>query len=155
MLRERLGEKKFERYYKFTFVRNPWARILSSYFWRQGLPKKRPVLPFSEFVENVREVVTNCLYYHQEFADHFIPQVEFTRDANDIFRFEEFESGVNTLAARFGILIDKVPQKKPRHYDNYWEFYNDDTRSLIADIYHEEIDEFGFEFGSGDDGFST
>ncbi len=147
MLRERIGDEKYNSYYKFSFVRNPWARLLSSYFWRQTLPKERPVLPFDVFVDNARQVVVKKLYYEQEFGDHFIPQAEYTRDVDDVFRYESFDSGVITIASRLGIPPATISPKTPKHYDNYWEFYDDSTREIVANTYRDEIDEFGYEFG--------
>lgn len=146
MLRERIGNEKYDSYYKFAFVRDPWSRILSSYYWRQTLPKKRPVLPFVEFIENVERVVDGRLFYRQEFGDHFIPQVEYTSDVDDVFRFEDFENGVRAIASRLGVPIRKIPAKKTKHYDNYREFYNDYTRQIIARIYRDEIEAFGYRF---------
>lgn len=149
MLRERIGDDKYESYYKFVFVRNPWSRILSSYFWRQTLPRKRPVLPFTKFIENVERVVDERLFYSQEFGDHFIPQLEYTSDVDDVFRFENFEDGARQVASRLGLTVRKIPAKKAKHYDNYREFYNDHTRQVIARIYRDEIDEFGYRFTPG------
>ncbi len=148
MLREYIGNKKYSDYYKFVFVRNPWARILSSYFWRQTLPKKRPILPFNEFINNVEQVVGRQQYYDQEFGDHFIPQVEYTSDVDDIFRFEDFANGIEKIASRLGVTIVKIPPKKPKYYDNYWEYYNDYTRKVVARVYRNEIHEFGYFFGT-------
>ena len=146
MLRARLGDKKYDSYYKFTFVRNPWARILSSYFWRQRLPKKRPVAPFPDFVENAKQAVRTGQYYRQEFGDHFIPQTEYTRDVDDVFRCENFENAVRTVAAKLGVFVGRVPAKTPKHHDKYREFYDGRTRAVIAELYREEIEELGYRF---------
>ena len=146
MLRERLGAEKYESYYKFTFVRNPWARILSSYFWRQTLPKKREVLPFSDFIQNVKNTVENNLYYDQDFGDHFIPQTKYTESVDDIFRYDHFELGISKVAVALEVSVPNFPPKKSRNYDEYWNFYDDRSRDIIAEIYSEEIEQFGFEF---------
>ena len=146
MLEERIGHQKYSDYYKFAFVRNPWSRILSSYFWRQTLPKERPVLPFEDFIGNVAQIVAKKNYYSQEFGDHFIPQTEFTSDVNDIFKFEDFEASIATIAAKTGIVINKIPPKKAKHYDDYTKFYNKETRQIIAKIYKTEISKFGYSF---------
>jgi len=146
MLRKKIGNKKYEDYYKFAFVRNPWARILSSYFWRQTLPKKRPVLPFPDFVETARQAVTKRRFYDQDFSDHFIPQVEYTVDVDDIFRFEEFDKSIKVLAAKLGIETEPVPPRKPKPHDRYWTYYDNQTRSVIAEIYREEIEQFDYRY---------
>ena len=148
LLRGRIGEGKYWSYYKFSFVRNPWARLVSSYFWRQQLPKKRPVISFEDFVESARSAVISGQYYNQEFADHFIPQLDFTRDADDVFRFESFEDGLRTVAAKLGVELGPLEGKPARPYDRYWEYYDNDTRTIISKTYREEIEKFAYEFGT-------
>ena len=148
LLRSSIGEDKYWSYYKFAFVRNPWARLVSSYFWRQQLPKKRLVITFEHFVENARSAVISGQYYNQEFADHFIPQIEFTRDADDVFRFESFEDGLRTVAAKLGVGLGPLEGKPARPYDRYWEYYDNNTRSIIFKTYREEIEQFAYEFGT-------
>lgn len=145
LLREALGEK-YDAYYKFTLVRNPWARLLSTYYWRQQLPKKRPVLAFEAFVEYAGEVVRTHGYYDQDFGDHFIPQVEYTRDIDQVFRYDAFEKSVQTVASRIGLSIPGIPPKEPKHYDDYRAFYTDKARALVASIYAEDIAEFDYAF---------
>ena len=41
LLRVSMGHEKYDSYFKFTFVRNPWARLVSDYFWRLSGPKKK------------------------------------------------------------------------------------------------------------------
>lgn len=146
LLRQQIGDDKYDRYYKFAFVRNPWARLVSDYFWRQQLPKIRPILPFSDFVNNAQRLVLENRYYEQEFGDHFIPQVCYTADVNDVFRFENFKEGVLAVAAKLKVAVDPILPKEPKPYDKYWEFYDDKSRSIIQEIYAEEIEQFGFEF---------
>ena len=147
MLRQRIGKTKYDHYYKFVFVRNPWARILSSYFWRQTLPKKRPVIPFIDFIASVEQVVNEQQFYNQEFGDHFIPQTHYTDNVDDIFRFENLREDIKKVASKLDFPTMSVPPKTPKHYDKYWEFYNNETRNIISSTYAEEIELFGYEFG--------
>jgi hypothetical protein len=146
LLRQQIGSEKYDGYYKFSFVRNPWARIVSDYFWRQQLPKKRPVLPFPEFVRNVQKLVLENNYYEQEFGDHFIPQTCYTIDVDDVFRFERFEEGIQTVATKLGVETGPVSAKESNPYDSYWTYYDGVSRSVIHEIYREEIEQYGFEF---------
>jgi hypothetical protein len=148
LLRQQIGSEKYDRYYKFAFVRNSWARVVSDYFWRQQLPKKRPILPFEEFVGNAQKLVTEKRYYEQEFGDHFIPQTQYTVDVDDVFRFERFEEGIQEVAVQLGVETSSIAAKEPKSHDRYWEYYDKTSRSVIAEIYKEEIEQFGFEFGA-------
>ena len=148
MLCEKMGKSKYDSYYKFTFIRNPWARILSTYFWRQTLPKKRPILPFNDFINVVSDTVENNSYYEQEFGDHFIPQIEYTTGVDDIYKYENFSSEINTISSKLNIPISRIPSKNLKHYDHYWDFYDVRNRNIINNLYHEEIERFGYKFGS-------
>ncbi len=86
-------------------------------------------------------------YYDQDFGDHFIPQVEYTNDVDDVFRFEDFESGLRSVAQKLGLVIGAIPAKLPKHYDNYWNYYNAQTRDMVARIYQDDISEFDYKFG--------
>jgi glycosyltransferase involved in cell wall biosynthesis len=147
MLREYIGSEKYDTYYKFTFVRNPWARILSHYFWRQKLEEKWASPTFSDFIANVQKIVQEERFYEHEYGDHFIPQVQYTSDVNNIFKFEEFEKGVNILSKRLGINSGNYRPREKKEHDQYWEYYDKKSRRIIEQLYSEEIEQFGYEYG--------
>ena len=47
-IKELVGEKKCKQYFKFTFERNPYDRLISFYFWRTSAAKNPPA--FKEFI---------------------------------------------------------------------------------------------------------
>jgi chondroitin 4-sulfotransferase 11 len=147
LLRPMMGPEKYDSFFKFTFVRNPWSRMVSEYFWRQDTPKRRVDMTFPEFTEFAAGIVQKGRYYNQRFDDHFIPQIEYTRKVDSIFFFEQFADGVKSAAEQMGVEIDAVPDKPTRPYDNYWEWYDESSRAIVETIYREDIDAFGYEFG--------
>ena len=142
----RMGAEKYDRYYRFTFVRNPWARMLSAFLWRRGRTGDRPPPSFPEFVREARRVVEEESYYEHAFGDHFIPQVRYAEDVHDVFRYEAFEAGVRAVADRLGVSIGAIPQREgePRHYPDY---YDDRSRAVVAEVYRDEIERFGYVYG--------
>ena len=146
MLRTHLGETKWSSYYSFAFVRNPWARLLSSYFWRQTLKIKRPVLAFDKFVEHASNCVAAERYYEEDFGDHFIPQVAFTDGVDEVFRYEAFAEGVEFVAKRLGQKPPVVPPKEVKAHDDYRAYFSSAARDCVAETYAQDIASYEYRF---------
>jgi chondroitin 4-sulfotransferase 11 len=148
LLRFFLGTEKYNDYYKFAFVRNPWSRLASEYFWRKNFLKLTNLPAFDEFICMAELKVKQAHYYDEPFSDHFIPQSEFVIDVDDIFKFEEFEKNVHSVAKILAIEIGAINKKPIKSHDKYWKYYDSQTKSIIAEVYAEEIERFGYEFGA-------
>lgn len=158
------AEQRFDEYFKFTFVRNPWDRVYSSYtFLMAGgmLPQDlrfaehlRPYGSFREFVlgwlkpENIYEI------------PHFAPQVYFLVDdrrelAMDfIGRFERIQDDYDRLRERLGFggqLARKNITRGER--TPYTEMYDQEMIRHVARVYAEDIERLGYGF-TGDAGES-
>lgn len=146
LLRIFLGSKRYNNYYKFTFIRNPWGRLLSDFFWRKDRKGIREIGSFEDYVDFAKLKVRYRSFYEEPFLDHFIPQVDYTIDADDVFRFEAFEQGVRVLEQKLGIELGSIDKKPIKASDKYWEFYNKRTKAIVAEVYAEDIEMFGYEF---------
>jgi hypothetical protein len=145
-LRIQLGDPKYDSYFKFTFVRNPWTRLVSEYFWRKRLQRQAIDMTFREFADYATGFVRGDCYYSQPLGDHFIPQVEYTTDVDQVFRFEAFADGLKSAARTLGIDIGEVPCRPVRTHIDYWSLYDDVSRALVEDIYRQDIEAFCYEF---------
>ena len=57
-------------YFKFGFVRNPWERLVSAYFYRQKMVKKwKHIPPKNDFYHNVNEAFSHELGTTNNFKD--------------------------------------------------------------------------------------
>ena len=63
-------------YYWFTFVRNPWDRMASEYFYLYPYYKKT-FGEFSDYLKAKKDIVIEKRYKE---GDHLTPQVEYTHD---------------------------------------------------------------------------
>jgi hypothetical protein len=137
--------KAWDRHFKFSFVRNPYERVVSAYFY---LTRKSPGerLPFRDFVSRLVGGSDEFLRW-RSFVDTWPVYTIDDRVVVDyIGRFEN-------LGADFDVLCDhlKLPGSHLAHskvaskYD-FRDVYDADSRKLVADFCGREIEHFGYRF---------
>jgi hypothetical protein len=166
----------FDEYFSFAVIRNPWARVVSTYRYF------RTQVPFSYFAGTMLpNDLWNRLYYFVR------PQVELVCDdqrnvmVDRLIRFERLEAEffevcdtvglprdlphVNASAGREGHRYLRVRARQigravrrrdPRlavhafgekdHHDHYTEYYDDATRQIVANLYRDDIEAFSYSF---------
>lgn len=155
------GSDALEEYFKFAFVRNPWARTLSSYqFLKKGGFHNQDkawadanIDKFNSFDEFVIEWLTPG---NISKALHFIPQHEFLTIARGGENSMDFVGKLETIESDFQHIknqldIDcnlqhhnKSKSTKPKaHYRN---FYTQKSRDIVARVYQKDIDTFNYTF---------
>ena len=141
-----------DNYYQFSFVRNPFSRLISSYNYlrqggksqydrdardRLGLQEKT----FKEFAKSFNPV---------DSAIHFKPQIKFFNkdiDKIKIFKLENIQSDFNLVCSKIGIPRQKLSHKNKSKHKHYTEYYDDATREIVSEKYAKDIEYFGYEFG--------
>lgn len=135
--------------FSFCFVRNPWDRMVSIFANKdpdmlmqadaQGVPLAQ--LSFPEFVHRVGSV------RHV----HLLPQCRFVCDGNGellvqfIGHFETLGKDFSNICERRGLSI-QLPHLNPSKHNLYQEYYDDETREVVADRYQEDIQLFEYQF---------
>ncbi len=150
--------QKYNEYFKFSFVRNPWDRLVSAYFFMKsgGAHKKdrdwadQNLVTFPDFSTFVLEGLH--LPSIQTWP-HFRPQVEFLKGQNGkieldfIGRFENIQDDFNYIRERLGasrelLYINKTKTKRAP----YLTYYTDEMREIAAELYKEDIEVFNYQF---------
>jgi len=131
----------FDLYFKFTFVRNPWATEASLYNWFKFIGVARGTkLSFKEFLYQrvklkrmgFRIMLGNSKQY--SLMDY-------------IGRFENLQEDFNIICDKIGIPQQQLPHKNKIKHKHYTEYYDDETRQIVAEKYAEDIEYFGYKFG--------
>ena len=142
-LREEVGTSGWDALFKFTFVRNPWERLLSIY--AHGLRDGAEQMPssFSEWITL------------PEPKDHmgqpvFRNLVDRWDELDFVGRFERFGDDFAQLASLLG-LPDDVTLPHERHGSrgqHDLSLYDDQAIAAVSERCAEEIDRFGYRFES-------
>jgi len=137
-VRDALGDEIWNSYFKFCVVRNPWDRVVSSYYWRT----KEPRPPLFEFIERKGGLLNNQGWNVYTIDDEVA--------VDHICRFENIEDDLRYVRAQIALPGDiEIPHTKNTHRPkaaSYREVMTDQDRELVASIFHKEIEMFGYEF---------
>jgi len=154
--RTMLPKDVFERCFKFSFVRNPWDRLVSAFFFFKKTPLKtnqrwaaKNLSPFKDFDSFVRQWVTRQNIWSYVI---FRPQFHFISIEKQLGL--DFVGYYENLAEDFIIVSEKINRPATLREDNrlggratdYREYYNDETREIVAEAYAEDIALLGYSF---------
>jgi hypothetical protein len=135
----------------FTFVRNPWDRILSAFVncqTRARHPKNKiaPIWRFQEYVKEVLGVRGPSANIH--FTPQY-PTVAFRGEPIPgmfVGRFERLHKDWAKLAPRLGV-APVLPRRNQSKHDHYTTYYDDESREIVRRLYQQEIRFLGYTFG--------
>jgi hypothetical protein len=147
-----VGLQTWRDCFTFTVVRNPWDKVVSHYAYRvqtnqTGL-RDSPV-PFGEWV---REAYgnRNPRFYNKPMM--FMPQLDWITDTeggilvNFVARFENLQVDFERVCARIGRAPSMLPRRKSSHRGVYPEYYDEETREIVARWFRRDIEAFDYRF---------
>lgn len=140
-----VSREMFNTYFKFSFVRNPWSRMLSEYKYRKNCNMK-----WECWLKDVCSVKDTDRF--DDKIRHIKPQYDFLFDQNKqlvdfIGRFENLQQDFNIVCDRIGIERKKLPYRNRSKHKHYTEYYDEETKQIVADRYAKDIEYFGYSYG--------
>ena len=138
--------KETSSYFKFSFVRNPWSRVVSLYHRKEGMQMKSE-MTFSEFVGWIRLATDTCIMPTPKkyMIDFF--KIDNKLKMDFIGKFENLQEDFNTICDKIGIPQQQLSHKNPTKHKYYTEYYDEETKQIVAEKYAKDIEYFGYEFG--------
>jgi hypothetical protein len=152
------GQQRFDEYFKFAFVRNPWDRVLSAYNYlkaggssvRDREFSRQHLTDFDSFGDFVRRWLRVEDVHSQV---HFMPQHEFIGlDDQDIAvdflgRYETLETDFAAVSTHLGLSPSLGTETRvTNRRGSYRDEYDEETRGIVSDVYARDIEMFGYEF---------
>ena len=153
--------QRWKNYYKFTVVRNPWDRLVSAYvyatmensFWHsseKGMHPDYKLLNNMSFADFCQLLMTQrASLQHESWFPQFpwiTSEPGFQLQVDQVLRFENLEKDFVDLCKRIGAPQRQLPEINPSKRHPYQQYYDDETRDIVATIYHRDIELFGYEF---------
>lgn len=150
----------YNDYFVFTFVRNPFDRVLSEYLY---IPKYLKKIENREIRKCCKTLTTytaeSFLYKYPTFSDfvrsmifingHETSQHVYTdHSAVDfIGRFESLQQDFDTVCDKINVSRKQLPHNNKSKHRHYTEYYDDEARAIVSQKYAKDIEYFGYKFG--------
>ena len=139
-----LGEKKYYESFIFTSVRNPYSRAVSMYKHKSWNSAKT----FSDFCHKVmkNEYPSECAKWHSStLTEHIVDDNDLKVDF--VIKLEALQEDFNIVCDKIGLERQQLPHLNKSNHKHYTEYYDDETREIVAEKYAKDIEYFGYKFG--------
>ena len=143
-----ISRELYDRYFVFSFVRNPWDRVVSFYRY----------LGFSSKI-SLEEFVLNHLVPAVESGHWFVrPQVDFiVRDGklmvDYVGRFESLQADFGYVMATLGLPPVGLPRINQSSLECFKEIaWTDAAVCGVDKVYHQDVSRFGYQAPKVTDG---
>jgi hypothetical protein len=154
-LRRLVGIEVWELAFKFTIVRNPWAVMVSSYFWWLQWAGQYPLL--AQKAAAVRELGGFRGFVLSETGGSMINELPgtmsdwFSENGRDLVDFigkvETFSLDIRAILQSLGAEYRQaIPHLNRSAHGSYHDYYDKETRLRVAKRFADVIERFEYRF---------
>ena len=143
----------FDEYFKFGFVRNPWDKTVSFYFYNNKrnwdrYPFNAKTAPaFNDFIKDWFVKGSRRRFHSLSHS----PCLDWLSDKNGVIvdyigRFENLQEDFNVVCNKIGLSPQILPKRNASKHEHYTEYYNQESIDIIGEMYKKDIDYFGYTY---------
>jgi len=133
-----IGINKWNKYFKFSFVRNPWDYMVSIFSmpnYRKGINIKSGE-SFKHFLSKYKPAPWEKFNFH----DYINKELDF------VGKFENREKDLKIISKMIGFKIKhKIHWRKTDH-KHYSYYYDEETKSIVYEMFKEDILKYNYSF---------
>ena len=143
-IKECIGDKRFNSYFKYAFVRNPYDRFVSNFRISHGLlPNHERVNDFKLFCNRIYDIVkskrdimyqtsTEMLYINGELAMDYVG------------RYENYVNDVKTICNKLNQDITNIPKENASGSYITSQYYDQECYDIVYDLYADDFKNFNY-----------
>ena len=133
-----------DSYFSFTFVRNPYSRAVSLYNYNKPFQKNSDQFSFRDYITS-DDPKLNCDPAHGRHQHEYVFDCEGKSMIDFVGRVENIQEDFNTICDRIGIARIELPIVNKKTFKHYTEYYDDETRSIVAELYKQDFEKFNYQ----------
>ena len=144
-----IGEEKWNRYFKFSVVRNPWDKMVSMFHHRQqnfqnswdSKVMQHEQMTFPTWIK----LLPKLKHYPQHNLRNQLDWLGGPETMDYIARFESLADDWDVIRERIGCDVP-LPRTNGSKHGHYREYYTPEARDLVARRFAKDIRHFGYSF---------
>lgn len=137
VIKNRLSENKFNKYYKFSFVRNPWDRAVSFYEFIKKIKEKEPKRKLTNKKQIYKKInLESFKGFCKDLATYSIEDPRIAR--RDVSRYSRDKNLISSVfAPMYQFLTDKNDNLL-MNFVGKFENINEDWKKICKELYFME-----------------
>ena len=140
----RMGKDKYDSYYSFAVVRNPWAWQVSLYEFmrmRSNHYQHHLAIKFRDFEEYIKWRCADDIHHQKD----FIYSEDGEQLVNYVGRFESLSQDFDHICKHIGV-VAKLEKTNVSSVKPYHEYYNKKSIELVRETFREDIELFEYDY---------
>lgn len=148
---QKIGKDKWDNVFKFSIVRNPWAKVYSHYKYRIKTNQTSLGDQTISFNDWVKETYGTQNYKYYDNPKMFAPQLTWLRNENDELDMD-FIGKFENLPEDFKVIKKELKLKRDLQHlnatkaDDFRIEYNQESIEIVSSWFKEDIEYFNYSF---------
>ncbi|MBN1987268.1 MAG: sulfotransferase family 2 domain-containing protein [Prolixibacteraceae bacterium] len=143
-----------QKIHAFCISRNPYDRLVSAYYYlKEKTTHKHDLLDREKFISKYNDFddfVRNGLEKASKEQLHFLPQVFWVLNSagkpeiETVLRMENLQKDFDEFCKIMNLRNYKLEVTNASKRRSWEEYYNEETKKIVQDIYHDDFDFFDY-----------
>jgi hypothetical protein len=141
----RMPAEVFDRYFKFAFVRNPWARLVSEYEFLLERPAHGRHSRVKK-LDNFKQFIQMQIPRKDAYQINMLSNRKGDLLMDFVGKLENLQNDWRTVCERIGVPYQALPRSNATEHRHFQDYYDSESRRLVARHWCREIELFEYSF---------